>query len=281
MEDYKYKNFSEYNKELLLFLVEKYQKELSIYGINTETYEEFELKYSIFFEICTKLNILLNINNEYDEHSISPDENDDIDDNSKDLSQEEIKELENYVKSIFQSNNNLMNNKKNFIEKSIIASSILKKYIVIEKEKNPDNYIDINKYFNDYNNIYKNLNSFENVEFWMSIFAKIFQNNSVEINITKKNDEKIKDIELAFIQSLISLGNYKKYELHFDFGKSTNKKILNDPKEKEKFLKEWKIILSKKLNIEENKFIFTNVHKGSVGIHIVFIDMTTEEEKKY
>ena len=45
-----------------------------------------------------------------------------------------MNELENYIKLLFKPNNI---NLRNFIEKSIIVSSILKKYIELEKEKNP------------------------------------------------------------------------------------------------------------------------------------------------
>jgi len=95
----------------------------------------------------------------------------------------------------------------------------------------------------------------------------------------KKKDEKFKDIELASIQNLFSLGSQKKYELHFDFGNENNKKILNEKEEKEKFLKKWKPILAKKLNIFEEQLILTDVHSGSLAVHAAIINSTKENEK--
>ena len=152
--------------------------------------------------------------------------------------------------------------------------------MAIDKEKNPDKYIDINETLNDEENLYDNLNSLDNESFLLSLFGKCIENNGIEVGILKKKDVKFKDIELASMQSLLSLGQEKKLELHFDFGENENKKILNDPKEKEKFLKDWKIKLCKKLNISEDKLIFTDVHRGSVAAHIVVIDSTPETDNK-
>ena len=90
---------------------------------------------------------------------------------NEEITQNEINELKNYIELVFNPNNI---NKKIFIEKSIIASRILKKYIKLEKEKNPNNFIDINKPLNNFEKIYKNLCSFDNKEFWLSLFVKIF-----------------------------------------------------------------------------------------------------------
>ena len=169
---------------------------------------------------------------------------------------------------------------KNFIENSILSSGIIKKYITIEKTKNPDNYIDIDKTLNDKDNIYKNLNNLDDNNFILSLFGKYIENNGTEVSISKKKDEKFKDIELASVQSLFSLGNQKKYELHFNFGKEINKKILNEPKEKEKFLEEWKTKLCKKLKIDKDKIILTDVHRGSVAVHAVILGSTHEKEKQ-
>ena len=99
----------------------------------------------------------------------------------------------------------------------------------------------------------------------------------LEINITKEKDEKLKDIELAFFQSFFSLRNYKKYELHFNYGETANMKILNKPND---FIEAWKLILAKTLNIDENKFILTDVHPGSVSDYISFLNITKEEVQK-
>lgn len=51
------------------------------------------------------------------------------------------------------------------------------------------------------------------------------------------------------MQSLFCLINQNKYEFHFDFGKELNEQILYIPEKKEKFLKEYKIKIANKLNI--------------------------------
>ena len=79
---------------------------------------------------------------------------------------------------------------------------------------------------------------------------------------------------------MVSFNNQKKYELHFNFGNDTNNKILNEPLEKEKFLKEWKTKLAKKLSNKEDRLILTDVHRGSVAVHVVIIDSTKNEEIK-
>ena len=66
---------------------------------------------------------------------------------------------------------------------------------------------------------------------------------------------------------------------HFDLGDEINKKILNDSKERENFLKEWKFKIAQKLKINEDKLIFTDVHSGSLAVHAAIIDPTPEEEK--
>ena len=202
---------------------------------------------------------------------------------SKNITNEEKNNLENNIKNIFETsdyNISDKDSKKNFIEKSIKYMSNLKKYIIIQKEKNPNNYIDINKTLYENEKIYVDRNSLNNESFLLSIFGKFLENNGIEVNISKKKDNIFKDIELASIQTLFSFGNQKKYELHFDFGEDNNKKILNDPEEKEKFLNDWKIKISQKLNIGEDDLILTNIHKGSVAVHLVIINSTPTQEKK-
>ena len=84
---------------------------------------------------------------------------------------------------------------------------------------------------------------------------------------------------MASIQSLITLGNQKKYEFHFDFGEEENNKILNDSKERENFIKKWKEKISQSLNININNLIFTNLHHGSVGVDVSIMEGTKKDEE--
>ena len=201
---------------------------------------------------------------------------------SQKLSQDEEKNLESNIKDIFKSYDPKLSefeNNKNFIKNNIISSSILKKYITIEKEKNPDNYVDKDEILNDVDRVSDNLNSIDKDDFILSLLGKCLEKNGTEICISKKRDEKLKDIELASIQSLFSLGSQKKFELHFDFGKENNLKILNEEEEKEKFLKKWKSILAGKLKIFEDQLILADVHSGNLAVQAAIINSTKENEK--
>ena len=199
-----------------------------------------------------------------------------------DLSQEEINSLENNINYIFQPNNENVSDfdrKKIFIQNNIEYSATMKKYITIQKEKNPDNYIDMEQTINNIENINKDFNSKENADLILSLLGKCYQNNGIEINISKTEEKKFKNIELASIQSLFSLGNQKKYEFHFDFGKEINQKILESKEEQEKFLNEWKTKLSNKLNINSENIILTDVHHGCVGVFGSVVNSTKKQEE--
>ena len=197
------------------------------------------------------------------------------------LSKEDICNLYDGPYSLMNENKNISTDirQKKLIEKSIIFSSLLKKYIRVEQKKNPDNYIDIDKtIFND--NIYKNLNSLKDEYFSLSLIAKFLQNNGVQVLVSKKKIENIKDISLYSLLALFSLGNKKKYELHFNIEKIKKYIILNKPKEKNKFLKEWKAKISKELKIDENKIILEDVHSGCLSAYFATFGLSVEEEQK-
>ena len=83
------------------------------------------------------------------------------------------------------------------------------------------------------------------------------------------------------MQALASFGNQKKYELHFDFGdKNENEKILYDSIYGEKFLKETKINLSRRLGMSPDNIIFTNIHHGCAAIDLIMLNSTKENEDK-
>ena len=193
----------------------------------------------------------------------------------KGLNLEEIETLKNYINNLFKFHDSKYPYYKRndlFIEDSIKASSILEKYTVLEKEKNPDNFIDIDKTLNENDNFYGKLNNLNDPIFILSLFGKCLQNKGIKVNITKEKDETFKDIEIASIQSLFSLYNYKKYELHFDFGKEINQKILKDTEFQESFLQRKKKEIMRKLSISDENFIFTNIHEGCVGVHASFLN---------
>jgi hypothetical protein len=97
--------------------------------------------------------------------------------------------------------------------------------------------------------------------------------------ISKISNEKFKNMGIASLQSLISLGNHKKFELHFNFGEKMNEEILNDPVKQQNFIDQYKQLLSKELSIDVNNFIFTDIHRGTVGVHATTLNQNPKDEE--
>ena len=109
---------------------------------------------------------------------------------SDNITNEEKNDIEKNIKNIFETYDDYnvpdKDSKKNFIEKSIKYMSDLKKYITIQKEKNPNNYIDINKTLYENEKIYGKGKSLNDESYLLSIFGKFLENNDIEVNISKK-----------------------------------------------------------------------------------------------
>lgn len=200
-----------------------------------------------------------------------------------------IKEVKNYKEKIneeFSKINNQISDldkKTFFIEQNINYSSALKKYFKAEYEIYYKNYINMEKTItiNKIENLEENMNSNQNSDFVLSLIGKFLKKNNTNIRIFEEKNQKKKCIELISIQSLFCLINQKKYEFHFNFGsKELNEQILYIPEKKEKFLKEYKIKIANKLNINPNNFIFTEVHLGCIAVYSSVINPTKELEKK-
>ena len=123
------------------------------------------------------------------------------------------------------------------------------------------------------------MNSKENPEFILAILGKCIEKNGTHVYISKTKNKKFDNIELASIQSLISLGKEKKYEIHFDFGKEKNNEIFNDSIKRENFIRKWKEEISKILKIDINNLIFTNIHHGCIAADASVINGTEQDEK--
>ena len=155
--------------------------------------------------------------------------------------------------------------KKQFIKNNIEFSRMVKKYIIIEKSKNPDNYINIDETLNNLDKVLDGINS-NSPEFILSLIGKCGLNNGTDVYISKNSNEDFKNLELASMQSFFSLGTQNKYELHFDFGEEENENILNSPKKQKEFLRKYKKIISSELKINKHNLIFKDVHRGSLGV---------------
>ena len=201
---------------------------------------------------------------------------------SNNLNQEEINFLKEYIEYIFnpkKDNTSNLDKKRIFFEKAILFSTILKKYILINKINGKIHCINIDKTIKDINKYSKNLNSIEDGNFILSLIGKIIEEKDNTIYITKNKDEQFIDIELASFQTFICLRNYIKYELHFDFGEEKNEKILKQKNEQKKFLDDMKKKISDFLKIDINRLIFTNVSHGCIKSDLIIIDEKEEEKK--
>ena len=191
-----------------------------------------------------------------------------------DISKKELDSLNQNIINTFKPIDNGLSDikkKKIFIENNIDFSRNLKKYIIIEKNKNPDNYIDKDEILNNLDNVLDGINK-NTPEFILSLIGKSVENNGTELYITKNPNEHFKNLELASVQSLFSFATKNKYELHFNFGKEENEKILNSEEKQEELLQNYKIKISKELNIYSDNLIFRDIHRGSVGASCLVLD---------
>ena len=194
------------------------------------------------------------------------------------LSNQEDNIIINTIKNVFKCSNDFKS--QTYFESLIKYSNSLKKYAIIEKVKNSNHYIDINKVLNNFDNIEKIKKLKNNSNFILSLLSKCFDLYGTKINVSKEIDHKYKDIELASITHLFLLGNRKKYELSFDFGEEMNQNIINIPEVRNKFLKNYKIIISKIVNINVDDFILTNNQEDSLKFIALIINEKKEHREK-
>jgi hypothetical protein len=147
---------------------------------------------------------------------------------------------------------------------------MLQRYIIQEKAIHPENYLNINNTVDNLENYSKELN--QNNDYVLSLVGKSVENNGIEMNVTKKKDENFQKIELASIQSIFTLSEQKKYELHFNFGEEESQKIINDEYKQEVFIEKYKKIISKELQIKIENIILTDIHYGSLGANLSIVN---------
>ena len=165
---------------------------------------------------------------------------------------------------------------KEFIENVMYLSNPLKKYIMIDKIKNLNSYINIDETINNPNNMTKKINSKDNSNFILSILSKFFEQKGIDVYVSTEKDEQFKNIEIASFLSLIYLGNLKKYELWLDFGEEQNNNLIYIPEEKDNFIKNYKFIISKILDIhpEDLILIYKELNPNSIVLNMSIINET-------
>ena len=168
--------------------------------------------------------------------------------------------------------------KKNFIENNIDFSRTLKKYIIVEKNKNPNNYVEKDEILYDLDKVLDGINT-NNPEFILSVLSKYVEFNGTELYITKNPNKDYKYLELASIQSLFSFVTKKKFELHFDFGEEENEAILNSQEKQVKFIQKYRKLISAELKIDINNLVLRDIHHGKLATSCLMVDPTDESEK--
>lgn len=98
-------------------------------------------------------------------------------------------------------------------------------------------------------------------------------------------EDQSKDISFLSLQFLSNLNmNKKKYDIHFDFGESTNELLLENKTKFEIFCDCVKNKLNKKYNIPKNEIIITYPQRGSFRVDLIFrneaFDYLTENDLK-
>ena len=153
------------------------------------------------------------------------------------------------------------------LEDMCIYGNVVKKQIKEEKEKNPENFIEINDALN--------LEEQDQQLFALGLLANNMQKNGIEVAIEKKiqdneNEEELDDNTtcLEFVSN--GMNQKKKYNLHFDFGEEKNEEYLNNKEKFEELKENLKQKLSKDYNISKDKIIVTFPQKGSLSVQIIF-----------
>ena len=189
------------------------------------------------------------------------------------LSKEEAKKLKQNIIKIFDQNKTYFSDfekKKEYIKDNMEYSSMIKRYVTQEKTMHPENYINIDKTIGHLDNFSQELGT--NNDYVLSLLGKSIENNGIDMNVSKKKDENFEKIELASVQSIFTLSDQKKYELHFNFGEEENEKIIKDPSKQKKFIEKYTKIIAEEMKIKVENIILADIHHGSLGVNLSIVN---------
>ncbi len=142
--------------------------------------------------------------------------------------------------------------------------TIIKEQILEEKKTNP-------KKFYTTKEIIQKKDEENNDIFALGIFSKALESQGMVTAIEKNNDEDSQKSAQTTLQFLVNgMSDKSKYNLHFDFGKEKNNKLLEDENERKKFHDKLREKLSKEYNINEEDIIITFPRRGSYQVTIIF-----------
>ena len=163
--------------------------------------------------------------------------------------------------------------KAQLIEDMSAMGTIMKEEIIKEKETNPEKFISTEEIIQQKSN---------DQVYALGIFSKVLENQGMVTAIEKGSGEEEKQTAMTTMQFLVNgMSNRNKYNLHFDFGKEKNDKLLNDEEERIKFHDKLRKKLSKEYKIHEEDIIITFPRKGSYQVSVIFKseDFTLSEDQ--
>ena len=168
------------------------------------------------------------------------------------------KKVTSEFNSILKASDSIEKQTTETIKNMIEMGDIIKDEILIEKKENPQKFV----------NIEEEIKNEKSDNFAISLLAKTLENNGITTAVEKETEDK--DIAAANLQFMINgLASKKKLNVHFDYGKEKNEKILNDPIEQKNFLDEWKKNLSNKLGVPIEDIIIANIKEGSIDVNFM------------
>ena len=174
------------------------------------------------------------------------------------IEKERIEEIKKRVFETKQNYYKVLNNitQQKTIDTSLIEDmnemgAIMKQQIIEDQQINPQNYI----------NIDQTVKSSSDQNFPIALLAKNLELNGITTAIQKKSTNQ--DLTKTCLQLMTNgLITKQKCEVKFDFGEKKNNEIINDQNERNKFINEWKTKISKKLGVNPEDIIITNLRKG-------------------
>ena len=160
-----------------------------------------------------------------------------------------------------------------YIENAINISYTMKLKILKDEISNPEKFVKISEVLSNPGLLSDQQPSDYDYKYILCLIGKILENNGIKVGIYKENN--IKDrIDLSAIQFIFSgLINKKKYKIKFSDQMDEDCFIClkHDLDFRKKFIKKWKFIISKKLNIDRKLIILTNPTKeGNIFLDLAF-----------
>ena len=151
------------------------------------------------------------------------------------------------------------------LEDMCIYGNIIKKEIKIDKQKNPQNFIEIKDALN--------LEEKDKETFALGLFANYLEDNGIDVVIEKEESKEENELDAGTtcLQFMTNMNHErKKYDLHFDFGLEKNEEYLTNEKKFEELKEKIKLKLSKDYNIPKEKIIITFPQRGSLSVQLIF-----------